>query len=175
MTTAASVATRAEGEALGHFVTPVSEDTWGPWRPLDPQQRVQAQQRAEQSQQLTAEEQPNLPALILLLPLPRLTPPFVLHVPNQQIPRWADSAHENKRSLFLTLAFCLFHKPSCLTDGSGAYQGWWKWKGEIVSSGSKEMFSLALLPPLGTDSNHQPQKPHLLYWPRKDLNFLNSN
>lgn len=87
MMTAASVATRAEGEAVGNFVTLVSEDIWGLWRPLDPQQRVQAQQRAEQSQQLTAEEQPNLPALILLLQLPRLTPPFVLHVPNQQIPR----------------------------------------------------------------------------------------
>lgn len=45
----------------------VSEDIWGPWRPLDPQERVWAQQTAELSQQLTAEEQPNLTPLILLL------------------------------------------------------------------------------------------------------------
>lgn len=54
MTTPAILATRAEGEAVGHFVTLVSEDIWGPWRLLDPQERVQAQQRAELSQQLPA-------------------------------------------------------------------------------------------------------------------------
>lgn len=32
MTTAAITAARAEGEAVGHFVTLVSEDIWGPWR-----------------------------------------------------------------------------------------------------------------------------------------------
>lgn len=76
MTTAASVATRAEGEAAGHLVTLVSEDIWGLWRPLNPQERAQAQQRAELSQQLTAEEQPNLLHLSYCSNYPGSLPPL---------------------------------------------------------------------------------------------------
>lgn len=53
---------------------------------------------------------------------------------------------ENKRSLFIILAFCLFCKPSCLPDGSGAYHSQWKQKRGTVSFGIKELFSFALLP-----------------------------
>lgn len=176
MTTAATVATRAEGEAVGHFVTLYSGKTSGALGGLWTHRRGSGHSRqlswASSSQPRNSLISPHLSYCSKAL---SLTSPFVLHVPNQQIPRWADSHRENKRSLFLTLAFCLFHKPSCLTDGSGAYQSWWKWKGEIVSFDSKEMFSLALLPLLESDSKQQPQKPHPLYWLWKDLSFLNSN
>lgn len=60
---------------------------------------------------------------------------------------------ENKRSLFIILAFCLFCKPSCLPDGSGAYHSQWEQKRGIVSFGVEELFSLALLPLCRNDSN----------------------
>lgn len=85
MTTAATTPTRAEGEGVGHFVTLVSEDIWGPWRPLDPQERVQAQQRAEPSQQLPAGTAKS-PCTHPTAPRLSVTPRFVLRVPNQQIP-----------------------------------------------------------------------------------------
>lgn len=68
-------------------------------------------------------------------------------------PSMSCSDCENKRSLFIILAFCLFCKPSCLPDGSGAYHSQWKQKRGIVSFGIKELFSLALLPLCRNDTN----------------------